>query len=164
MSAVLKPPEPMFRPMQEFDLDQVMEIECQGHAFPWSRGIFIDCIRIGYTCRIIEAGPDLKAFAIMSLGAGESHLLNLCVRSTSQGEGLGSMLLLHMLTFAASRDASVMFLEVRPSNERAIRLYENNGFRRVGQRRNYYPAAIGREDALVMSRALVQLGDPLMPG
>ena len=164
MSAVLQPNELVFRSMQEEDLDQVMEIECSGHSFPWSRGIFIDCLRIGYSARVIEADNYLKAFAIMSACAGEAHLLNLCVRRSEQGQGLGGMLLLHMLGFAAQRDADIMFLEVRPSNAAAIYLYENNGFSVVGERKSYYPAARGREDALVMSRELPPVNDSQAEG
>jgi len=154
MSAVLAQSGELFRPMREADLDQVLAVENEAHAFPWSRGIFIDCIRIGYCCRVIETAREVRAFAIMSVGAGEAHLLNLCVRPACQKQGLGRMLLVHMLSHAAKRDARVMFLEVRPSNTGALHLYERNGFRLVGQRRNYYPAYGGREDALVLSREL----------
>jgi len=73
-----------------------------------------------------------------------------------QGRGLSRRLLDDLLALAASSCAQTVFLEVRPSNQRALRLYANAGFCEVGLRRGYYPAAKGREDALVLAKELAE--------
>ncbi len=154
MSAVLKPALTRVRPMQEADLGGVAQVERQAYEFPWSEGIFGDCLRVGYNCWVVEHAGRLAGHAIMSVAVGESHLLNLCVRPDDHGCGLGRRLLQHMLGVAGDHHATIMFLEVRPSNRVAIRLYESAGFASVGTRRGYYPARHGREDAIILSRTL----------
>jgi ribosomal-protein-alanine N-acetyltransferase len=87
----------------------------------------------------------------MSVAGSESHILNLCVRATSQAEGLGRALLEHLLAVAREHHADTVLLEVRPSNGSALRLYEGMGFSRVGLRRAYYPGRDGREDAVILA-------------
>ena len=96
-------------------------------------------------------GEDPVAHAVVSVGAGESHLLNLCVRRDVQGRGYGRVLAVHVMGRARTRGASAMFLEVRPSNLVAAGLYESLGFREIGIRKNYYPAQVGHEDARVLA-------------
>lgn len=137
------------------DLPQVMEIELKSYPYPWTTGIFRDCLRAGYSCWILEApalGP--LGYGVMSVAAGECHLLNLTIRPESQGQGHGRMLLRELLDLATRDKAEIAFLEVRPSNAAALALYRSEGFSEVGLRRKYYPAATGREDALVMARQL----------
>jgi ribosomal-protein-alanine N-acetyltransferase len=154
MSAVLQLPVIQFRPMHETDLAEVMVIEQEAYAFPWSPGIFCDCLRVGYCCWVLEQDGVVDAYAVMSMGAGESHILNLCVRPTVQRSGLGGALLRHLLMLARKYKAECMLLEVRPSNRAALRLYRSAGFDEVGMRRRYYPATRGREDALILARNL----------
>ncbi len=155
MSAVLKSLPLTFRPMRALDLDDVVGIERDAYAFPWSEGIFSDCLRVGYSCWVVETRDGLDGYGIMSVGAGESHILNLCIRPEARGHGHGRVLLDHLLEVARKDHAALTFLEVRPSNQVAIRLYERAGFSMVGTRRGYYPAADGREDALIFSRGLL---------
>lgn len=154
MSAILKDQEPVFRAMTEADLDQVMEVERSGYPHPWTRGIFRDCLRVGYLCEVLEIDRVLHGHGIMSAGAGEAHILNLCVRYASQRQGLGRRMLEHLLGAAARLHARTVLLEVRPSNTPAVALYRAAGFNEVGVRRNYYPARSGREDALIMARSV----------
>ena len=154
MSAVLKPAVPRYRPMDEADLDVVLAIECAAYEFPWSRAIFQDCVRVGYCCWLMEYGDDVGGYGVMSVGAGESHILNLCIEPRLHGQGLGRDLLRHMMEVARGHRAETAFLEVRPSNEVARGLYADAGFDEVGIRRNYYPAWSGREDAIIMARGL----------
>jgi ribosomal-protein-alanine N-acetyltransferase len=156
MSAVIKLPQLQFRPMAECDLPAIMEIEVNAYPFPWSNIIFQDCLQVGYCCWVLERDYELAAYAIMSIGAGESHILNLCVSPQFQGQGLGGTLLDHMLEIAQKHKADTAFLEVRPTNFGAIKLYFKAGFDEVGIRRNYYPAKCGREDALILARALIE--------
>ncbi len=140
--------------METSDLDAVLETEFLSYAFPWTRGVFLDCLKARHECWVGCRGDDLVAHAVLSVGAGESHLLNLCVRRDLQGQGCGRVLALHMMRRAWERGASAMFLEVRPSNVVAAGLYESLGFREIGIRKNYYPAQVGHEDARVLASDL----------
>ncbi len=143
---------PLIRRMNTDDLDRVVEIERAAYPFPWTRGIFADCIRAAYDCSALQAGPTLIAYTVQSHGAGESHLLNLCVAPNWQRKGYGKLMISHVIRQARLQQCSSVFLEVRPSNTSGIRLYEQNGFVTVGKRPAYYRAADGREDAIVMRR------------
>lgn len=151
MSAVFDQSAPIFRNMREDDLDAVMEIELAGYPQPWTRGIFHDCLRVGYLCQVLTINGMIEAYGIMSSGGGEAHVLNLCVRRQSQRRGLGRAMLLQLVDSARRLHVELMLLEVRPSNRAALRLYESVGFSEVGLRKNYYPAKGGREDALIMA-------------
>jgi ribosomal-protein-alanine N-acetyltransferase len=154
MSAILKEPALDFRPMQEADLPEIMEIERQSYPHPWTQSIFGDCMRAGYSCWVCGRSGMVEGYGVISVAAGESHLLNLCVRPASRQQGVGRKLLRHLVSIARRHDAEVVFLEVRPSNLSARSLYENEGFNELGTRRDYYPTAGGREDALILARTL----------
>jgi len=139
------------------DLAEVLAIENRVYEYPWTEGIFRDCLRAGQCCWIIRETGVLVAYGVMSVAAGESHLLNLCVEPGAVRRGYGRGLLEHLQGLARRHHATVMFLEVRPSNHGALALYQDNGFAEVGLRRGYYPAAKGREDALVMARELGEM-------
>jgi ribosomal-protein-alanine N-acetyltransferase len=149
-------PEVVIRPMMEMDLPEVAAIEQKSYAFPWSENIFRDCLRVGYTCRALDLAGQIIGYGVMSLGAGEAHILNLCVREEFRIVGFGRRLLEHMLERAAASGISEAFLEVRPSNLAAIRLYQRLGFEQIGVRRGYYQAPDGREDAIVLKLDLRQ--------
>ncbi len=154
MSAVLKELFPRIRPMREADVTAVAEIEKRSYEFPWSKGIFSDCLRVGYSCWVLDLECEVVGYGVLSAGAGEAHILNICVGRDARGRGWGKHLLDRLVQLARYHRAEQLFLEVRPSNERAIDLYDRNGFRTVGRRPNYYPHAKGREDAVVMSLRL----------
>jgi ribosomal-protein-alanine N-acetyltransferase len=153
MSAVLKD-EPELAVMTEADLAGVLAIETAVYSHPWTRGNFVDSLRSDYACRTWRAGGELIGYFVLMAAAGEAHLLNLSVAANWQRLGHGTVLLQASMRIARDLGARHMFLEVRPSNQRGQALYERLGFRRIAQRRGYYPAAVGREDALVLSRAL----------
>lgn len=154
MSAVLEQSEVKLRPMRESDVDAVFAIESQAYPYPWSEGIFRDCLRVGYCCWLLVEGEVGIAYGIMSVGAGESHILNICVRPEYQRRGYGGLLLRHLLQLAKRHHAEVSLLEVRRSNLAALSLYAHLGFKEIGVRTEYYPAPNGREDALVLSKNL----------
>lgn len=154
MSAVLDEPALDFRPMQMADLTEVMEIERRSYPHPWTRLIFSDCLHAGYSCWVCERQGIIQGYGIISIAAGEAHLLNLCVRPESQRQGIGEKLLVHLFTLARHHDAEIMFLEVRESNAAARRLYDKAGFNELGTRKDYYPAGAGRENALILARVL----------
>ena len=141
-----------FRAMNQFDLPNVMAIENDSYEFPWSESIFSDCMRVGYECWLAYKDDDLVAYCILSIAAGESHVLNLCVDKSNQGEGIGRRFIEFLFGIAAKRGVGMMLLEVRPSNTRAINCYNATGFNEIGRRPNYYPSAQGREDALLFAR------------
>jgi len=136
------------------DLDTVMDIETRAYDYPWTQVIFRDCLRVGYCCWCYEVDGDIQGYGVMSVAAGESHILNVTVLPELQGQGIGSKLMKHFLQLARRHDADIVMLEVRPTNKPAIRLYEKLGFNEIGVRRNYYPADDGREDALLLALSL----------
>lgn len=141
--------------MSEAHLDKVRAVELASYPFPWSEGIFRDCINGGYLCKLVEDETGrVCAYAVVTVAVGECHVLNICVDTTLRGRGIARQLLRYMLDQARFFGAEQAFLEVRPSNPAAIRLYETFGFQQVGRRKNYYPDADGREDAIVMALAL----------
>jgi len=154
LSAVLKDQPLEIRPMRDADLAVVVDIERAAYAFPWSEGIFRDCLRAGYCCWVLEEQDLVRAYGIMQVGAGESHILNLCVGASGRGQGLGQALLRHLLEVAREHRADTALLEVRPTNHAALGLYAAMGFNEVGVRRGYYPGRNGREDALILAICL----------
>jgi ribosomal-protein-alanine N-acetyltransferase len=147
-------PEGDIRAMHELDVPMVVAIERSAYQFPWSEGIFRDCLRVGYVCRVVEVGSDVAGYGIMSIGAGEAHVLNVCIRDEYRGRGLARKVLLYLIERARGAGMYEAFLEVRPSNTIAARLYHSLGFEQVGIRRGYYQATNGREDAAVLRRIL----------
>ena len=156
MAAEPRPFDPEIRNLVYDDLDRIIEIEHSAYPFPWTRGIFRDCIRVGYSCWGLQVRDHLVGYAIQTQAAGESHLLNLCVDPGWQRSGYGRILLEHAISQALLNRCTSMFLEVRPSNPTAIKLYERRGFEVVGERKNYYRAENGRESAIVMRLNLSQ--------
>jgi ribosomal-protein-alanine N-acetyltransferase len=145
-----------FRKMKATDLPKVLNNERRSYTHPWTEGIFSDCIHSGYQCWLLLYRGKIIGHGILSVAAGESHLLNACVHPDYQGQGLGRVLVDYLLARAAENKATSVFLEVRPSNLTAYKLYESMGFNEVGIRRDYYPAFIGREDALVLAKELLK--------
>lgn len=143
-----------FRPMQMADLDAIMAIEPTIYPYPWSRGNFSDSLDAGYSGWVYEEDGRIVGYAVLMLVLDEAHLLNISIAKTDQGRGLGRALLEYMMQIARGHGAANIFLEVRPSNTPAIRLYESVGFNEMAIRRGYYPAANGREDAILMGMAL----------
>ena len=151
MSAVISQGDNGIRPMKAADLDEVMAIETCLYDFPWTKGIFYDCLQVGYSCWVYQEDDLILAYGVMSAAAGEAHILTLCVHPDIQRQGYGRMLLDHMLQSARDHKADTILLEVRMSNRAAISLYQKIGFSEVGTRAGYYPAVNGREDAIIMA-------------
>ena len=147
-------PAAALRPMRDGDLDAVMDIERRAYPFPWTRGIFRDCLRAGYPALVLVADGDVVGYGLLSVAAGEAHILNVCADPALPRQGHGRRLLRALLQQARGRGAQRVFLEVRPSNPAAIALYDAEGFNEIGRRPRYYPAASGREDAIVMALEL----------
>lgn len=143
-----------FRPMALDDLDAIIQIERAAYPYPWTRGNFRDCLDCGYSSWVVEEAGMIVGYSILMSGAGEGHILNCCVTPARQGYGLGRQIMQRLMATASDYGVECLFLEVRPSNVAAIKLYEGLRFETVGLRRQYYPADQGREDALVMRYCL----------
>lgn len=153
MVAVIKPDE-LIRPMEKADIPWVMAIEQKSYEFPWTDGIFSDCLAVGYHCSVMERGGEIIGYAIVSIAAGECHILNICIHERQRRQGLGRRFMQHILEHARSQGALMAYLEVRPSNIVATGLYWSLGFEQIALRKDYYPARRGREDALVLACVL----------
>jgi len=149
MAAVLKPAIQV-RAMRSDDLPRVSELEIASYEFPWSTGVFADCLKAGHPCWVLCVDALVAGYGILSMGAGEAHVLNICIAPDYRGQGLGRHLLRRLLDIARWNGAERIFLEVRPSNPPAKTLYMSMGFAEIGKRPRYYPAKNGREDAIVM--------------
>lgn len=144
-----------FRKMLYADLREILMIEKRAYDFCWTETTFRDCIRADYHCQVLEVPHSfIQAYGVMSTAAGEAHIFNLCVRPELQGRGLARRMLDHLLELAHTVQTQTVFLEVRTSNTAALQLYQAAGFCEIGIRHGYYPAAKGREDALVMAKEL----------
>ena len=144
-----------FFPMNERDLDKVAALEASLQVFPWSRGNFEDSLTAGYSVWVLRLGGELIGFSVVMSVIDEAHLLTIGVCKRYQGQGYGARLLRHAMECARLGGAHKLFLEVRPSNERAVELYRHFGFKQIGNRKGYYPAVVGREDALIFDKELV---------
>lgn len=143
------------RPMREADVEAVHDVERRAYEFPWTAGIFRDCLRADYMAWLLEREGAVIGYFLMSLAAGEAHVLNIAVAPEHQGRGHGRRMLRSLVHLARARGAQRIFLEVRPSNTGAIALYHQEGFNEIGRRPRYYPARDGREDAMVMAMELL---------
>ena len=153
MSAAIQP-RTQIRSMSPGDLKAVSMDEQASYEFPWSLGIFRDCLMAGYQSLVLEIGGILSGYAIMSVAAGEAHILNLCIHPEYQRSGYGRRLLNALLVNADEVGVERVFLEVRPSNGAAIKLYRAAGFEQIGVRPSYYQADSGREDAVIFAAAV----------
>ena len=140
--------------MRHEDLPHVSDIERRSYDFPWSHGVFRDCLLAGYQCIVLERDGDVAGYGVLSVAAGEAHILNLCVDIAWRAHGFGERLLDDMLFRARTSSVREIFLEVRPSNENALALYKKKGFYQVANRPAYYQASEGREDAAVLAKKL----------
>ncbi|MCK5728037.1 MAG: ribosomal protein S18-alanine N-acetyltransferase [Methylococcales bacterium] len=145
------------RKMHKDDLSAVLQIEAKNYKYPWNKAIFEDCfVAMSYSCWVCEDQEKIIGYGILSVAAGEAHIINISIDPEVQGQGIGKKMMAHLIKIAKKK-AETLFLEVRPSNEKAIQLYNRLGFNEVGRRKNYYPAKKGREDAVILALELVSL-------
>ena len=136
-------------------LARVMAVETLAYEHPWTEGNFTDSVRAGYQVRLLLAGETLLGYFVAMKGVDEVHLLNITVAPDVQGQGWARVMLDALALWSRAESAQWLWLEVRASNPRAQRLYDGHGFRRVGERKAYYPGKAGaREDAVIMSLKL----------
>lgn len=148
MNAITKE-QMIFKVMKQSDVEEMLQIEPRAYSIPWSEGIIRDCIQAGYECHVARLEGEIVAYAFASFAAGEAHLLNITVKPEMQGLGFGRRMLLHILDLIQAQHVDTVYLEVRPSNKAARKLYRSVGFEQIGIRKGYYPDPQGREDAMV---------------
>ena len=143
------------RNMKLEDLDQVLELENAIFPDPWTLSNFRHEVALSQVSWpiVAENRYEIVGYAVPWFVEDEMHLANIAVSPLYRRQGVGSMLMTVVLEEALARGARRAFLEVRPSNLDAIRLYKKFGFEKVGYRRRYYRNG---EDALVMQRYLPQ--------
>ena len=142
----------IYEPMQASDLDEVLALEESVYPYPWSMANFADSLSSSYEAWVLRDrdGYLLGYFLLMAI-VDEAHLLNVAVSAEKQGQGLGRFLLNQAVACARGLGMESVLLEVRPSNTRALEIYERYGFKQIGRRKGYYSAANQqREDAIVM--------------
>ncbi len=138
--------------MQDSDLEAVMDIEQTAYSHPWTRGNFRDALASGYWAQCLRVHDELLGYVVAMAGVEETHLLNITVATARQGQGWAHMMLDALCLWSRRQGAQWLWLEVREGNQRALQVYERYGFRRVGLRKDYYPAGRQqREHAVVMS-------------
>ncbi len=155
MITPMENPPTTIRDMNHDDLAMVSDIERRSYEFPWSHGVFRDCLLAGYQCVVLIRERRVSGYSILSVAAGEAHILNLCIDPEYRALGYGERLLDELLYRARSASVREIFLEVRPSNKTAIHLYQKKGFHKIAARPAYYQAREGREDASVLAKKLV---------
>lgn len=141
----------ILRRMRQEDVEGVMNIENVVCEFPWSASIFSDCIKVGYSCWVLDEAGVIVGYGLLSMSAGEAHILNICIKPENQRQGLGLRLMNHLIKQCRFLNADSVYLEVRMSNHGAYDLYTKLGFKQISIRKDYYPATEGREDAKVLS-------------
>ena len=150
-----------FEPMGLQDLNDVVDTETTLYSAPWTLGNFRDSLAASYSCWVLRAAAaspqhaPLIGYFLMMAAVDDAHLLNLSVAKAYQHQGFGLALLHKVVEVARGHRAVNLILEVRPSNQRALAVYQRYGFKQIGVRSNYYPtnegSGRGREDALVLS-------------
>jgi len=140
------------RPMVMDDVDAVYALECSVFPHPWSRANFVDSLASGYDAWVLRGADDeLAGYFLLMIALDEVHLLDVAVAAPRHGTGLGRYLLDRIVARARGLRMASILLEVRPSNERALQVYQRYGFAEIGRRKGYYPAHEGRrEEAIVM--------------
>jgi ribosomal-protein-alanine N-acetyltransferase len=147
--------EVQFEPMVAERLDAVVAIEQRAYAHPWNRTNFLDALQSGNQAQMLVAEDLLLGYFVAMAGVDEMHLLNITVAPEYQGQGWARVMLDALTLWARGQSAEWLWLEVRVGNLRAMRVYEAHGYKRVGQRKDYYPSGRGqREDAVVMGLRL----------
>jgi [ribosomal protein S18]-alanine N-acetyltransferase len=141
------------RDMTSDDIDDVVALENACYTVPWSEATFRGLLRRRDADMIVlHSGREIVGYAVFWAVLDQGELGNVAISARWRGRGLGAQLVAEVIRRAARRGVREVFLEVRPLNTAARKLYERFGFTMVGRRRNYYQEPV--EDALVMRRPI----------
>lgn len=143
------------RPADPSDIETLVEIDALAYARPGRRAQLEHILRDeSRQLLVVMVGRRSRGYLCYSQVLDEASIQDVAVDPQLQGAGLGKRLMEASLADMRTRGAAICLLEVRASNAAAIALYRSCGFQLDGERKNYYPAEHGREDALLMSRQL----------
>ncbi len=151
-------------PMQEADLPWVLALEQRSYDFPWSVRGFENSLEQGLNYLFYSVEGKKLGYCCILPVLDEAHILNICVAPEYQGKGIASGALKKILAKLQENNYQTALLEVRKSNQPALKLYQSLGFRQDGIRKKYYRAKCWddergalveiREDAVLMSYCL----------
>ena len=133
------------------DLDQISTIEKETNKYPWSPNNFQSSMEAGNSSIVLKYKKNILGYSFFSVVGTDSHLLNITVSKNYQGRGYGKKILEKVLFQSKVLGATIIYLEVRVSNYRAIDFYGKFGFKRDAIIYNYY-AGSPKEDSLLMSK------------
>ena len=138
------------RPAGERDLVKILRIEKECFTDPWSINVFRGAMSEPHTSVfvLLDETEEVAGYSVSDVVLDEGALDNLAVTAEKRGQGAGAMLLQNVLEEARNKGVKRFFLEVRKSNEKALKLYEKAGFTRLSVRKAYYQDPV--EDAIVM--------------
>ena len=142
-------------PLTSSEIDAIVPIENACHSHPSSANVLASCFSKRYHNFKMSLNGEVIGFYFADFVVDEMTLQDICIIPSAQGQGLGKQLFHHFLATAKKLNVVQLWLEVRESNTAAIALYENHDFIVTDKRRNYYPTANGREDALLMGCSLM---------
>ena len=143
---------PTISPILACDFESLFAIEQRSHLVPWSLGTLKNNQGERYLNLKIEQNQQIIGFAICQWVLDEATLFNIAIDPQAQGQGFGRLLLQALIAQLRAQGIATLWLEVRESNQKAQRLYDQLGFNQVDVRKNYYPTADGkRENAIVMA-------------
>lgn len=139
------------REMQEQDVCSAAKIEAENFSRPWSADGFLSAVKSEKTLYLLaELDGEIAGYIGMWIALDEGEITNVSVKKELQGRKIGAKLMKALTEAGKNRGVSSYFLEVRESNERAIRLYSSFGFENVGLRKNFYEDPV--ENAVVMCK------------
>ena len=147
-------PELIEKEAQLTFLSEVIALENNAQLSPWSLKNFEDALTAQNLFKVFFIENKLVGYYVALLAADECQLLNIAIHSDFQNNGYGHYLIAHLKKICVDANIASIFLEVRASNKKAIRLYEKNGFNELGIRNNYYKNNIGWEDGILMGAEL----------
>ncbi len=140
------------RKMGMGDIADIVSIERDANRFPWSKENFQGCLKANYLAWVfINESEKILGYAIVQVIIREVHILNVCVKKNAQRQGIGRLIVNHIISFSVTQGSVSIILEVRQNNTAARQLYLRAGFNEIALRKGYYPASQGREDAIVMA-------------
>lgn len=143
------------------DLDAILLIEKSVHTAPWTRGNFQDGLQSKNLAKVYAAKNKIIGYAVLMLAVDEVQLLNISIARQYQRQGFGMRLLSELKNSVRHLGMRRILLEVRPSNQAALGLYQAAGFVKIGVRRGYYKCVdVVAEQAM----ELIQAGEVIQTG
>lgn len=141
------------RPMTIDDCEQVAAIEAASFSMPWSLRAFTETVqKENFRYYVAEETGEILGYCGFLYVLDEAEIPNVCVKESARKQGVGRKMLTVLTEEAKRLGMTVLYLEVRESNQAARRLYESLGFVENGIRKNFYEQPV--EHAVLMSKAL----------